>query len=405
MHKAGILESRNRPILPYIAAFFFVLTFAIKALTDGPYMRGEVSSAIAYTKYATAFVACFIGTVYMLKAGEKKFVSEFNALTLIALIFALVSFGMQLYSGKFSGSVYVELFKFYMPAALAYCMLNSLDDRILNRCMVLILVFSLIGYFIELRSLGSSALTIDFEDFNSDTESSGFAEIALMLVFYFAVTRSSNVFLIISSLFSLLAFKRLAMLVTLFVLCVRFLAPKVAERRISRKTLIVLKLLTIVFAVIWIWILLPSQERLFIDVFGKSPFSFTMGRSNSLRYLYLGGFHSYGYGSANETIYNLFGVPFEMDLAKIAIELSPAVAFIFVWLFWDLAGDNFWGLIIIGYYMLNMITSDSLNSNFSFTLAYIVIGVAGCFASGSRCISGPIPEVQSYFYEEKRNGD
>lgn len=395
MHKAEILEWRNRPIVPYIAAFFFVLTFAIKALTDGPYMRGEVSSAIAYTKYATAFVACFFGAVYMLKAGEKKFVSEFNTLTLIALIIALVSFGMQLYSGKFSGSVYVELFKFYMPVALAYCMLNSLDDRILNRCMVLILVFSLIGYFIELRSLGSSALTIDFEDFNSDTESSGFAEIALMLVFYFAVTRSSNVLLIISSLFSLFAFKRLAMLVTLFVLCVRFLAPKVAERRISRKTLFILKLLTIVFAVIWIWILLPSQERLFIDVFGKSPFSFTMGRSDSLRYLYLGGFHSYGYGSANETISNLFGVPFEMDLARIAIELSPAVAFIFVWLFWDLAGDNFWGLIIIGYYMLNMITSDSLNSNFSFTLAYIVIGVAGCCASGSRCISGPIPEVQS----------
>ena len=102
-----------------------------------------------------------------------------------------------------------------------------------------------------------------------------------------------------------------------------------------------------------------------------------MGRSDTLRYLYLGDFHSYGYGSANETVNAVFGVPFEMDLAKIAIELTPIVAIVFVWLFWDLAGDSFWGVVIIGYYMINMITSDSLNSNFAFTLAYIVIGTVG----------------------------
>lgn len=405
MYKPETLELRNRPILPLIAAFFFVLTFAIKALTDGPYMRGEISSAIAYTKYVTAFVACFIGTVYMLKAGEKKFVREFNTLTLIAIIFCLVSFGMQLYSGKFSGSVYNELFKFYMPAVLAYCMLNTLDDDILNKCMVLILIVSLIGYFIELRSLGTSALSIDFEDFNSDTESSGFSEIALMLVFYFTVTRGSLICLMVSSLFSLFTFKRLAMLVTLFVLFIRFLVPKIADIKISRKSIFVLKLLTLIFTAIWIWILLPPQEYLFIDLFGKSPFSFTMGRSASLRYLYLGGFHSYGYGSASETISNAFGVPFEMDLAKIAVELSPVVAVLFVWLFWDLVGDNFWALIVVGYYMLNMITSDSLNSNFSFTLAYIVIGVAGYGASACRHFESPTPDARSALIKEWKNGD
>lgn len=72
-----------------------------------------------------------------------------------------------------------------------------------------------------------------------------------------------------------------------------------------------------------------------------------------------------------------------MDLAKIAIELTPIVAILFVWLFWDIAGDSFWGIVIVGYYMLNMITSDSLTSNFAFTLAYIVIGTVG-----SRCADG-----------------
>ena len=36
------------PILPLVAAIFFVLTFLIKALVDDAFTRGDVSSTIAY---------------------------------------------------------------------------------------------------------------------------------------------------------------------------------------------------------------------------------------------------------------------------------------------------------------------------------------------------------------------
>lgn len=39
-----------------------------------------------------------------------------------------------------------------------------------------------------------------------------------------------------------------------------------------------------------------------------------------------------------------------------------------------MSGRIFWGVCIIGFFVLNMITSDSLTSNFSMTLAYMVIG-------------------------------
>ena len=126
-------------------------------------------------------------------------------------------------------TVYVELFKFVMPIILAYCILNALDDDEVWGCMVCVLVVSLIAYFLELRSQGASFSSIfaaDFEDFNSETESSGFAEIALMLVFYFSYVKRSRVVLVISAIFSILTFKRLAMLVTLVVLVVSALAPK-----------------------------------------------------------------------------------------------------------------------------------------------------------------------------------
>lgn len=380
MGRYQALQLRDRPILPLIAAVFFVLTFAIKAFTDGPYVRGEVSSVVAYSKYFTSIIACFAAFAYMLKIGESKFVVEFNKLMMLVVVFSVVSLTLQAMTGKLSTTVYIELFKFAMPIVLAYCILNALDDEEVRGCMVCVLFVSLVAYFFELRSQGasfSSFFSADFDDFNSETESSGFAEIALMLVFYFAYVEKSKACLIISSIFSILAFKRLAMIVTLMVLLLCIFVPKVMQVRVPKKLITVLKVLTLFTALIWVWLLLPAQEQLFTDLFGKNPSVFTMGRSDTLRYLYLGDFHSYGYGSANETINAAFGVPFEMDLAKIAIELTPIAAFLFVWLFWDLAGDSFFGVIIIGYYIINMITSDSLNSNFAFTLAYIVIGTIG----------------------------
>lgn len=379
-----LLKLEDRSVLPLLSSFFFVLTFAIKAFTDGPYIRGEVSSMVAYSKYFTALMACFASFAQLSKTGEHRFVFEFNKLLIIVFLFSGVSILMQLVTGHFSTSVYIELFKLAMPMVLAYCILNAIDDDGIWTCMVCVLVVSLIGYFLDLKSQGSSFSSLfaaDFDDFNSETESSGFAEIALMLVFYFAYSNKSKVLIIVSAIFSILTFKRLAMLTTVLVLMTCLLAPSARASKVPKKVLYFAKILTIVITILWVWLLLPQQESLFIGLFGKTPFSFTMGRSESLRYLYVGGFNSYGYGSANEVIKAVFGVPFEMDIAKIAIELSPLVACLFIWLFWDIADNKFWGFLIVCYFMLNMVTSDSLNSNFAFTLAYLAIGTVGSVKS------------------------
>ena len=164
------------------------------------------------------------------------------------------------------------------------------------------------------------------------------------------------------------------MLVAAVVLVVGLFWPGLGRRKVSRGLITFLKVATLALAALWVWLLLPEQQQLFVSIFGRTPFDFTMGRSESLRYLWSSGFQSYGYGSANETVNALFGVPFEMDLAKIAFELTPLATILFVCLFWDVAGTSLWGVLIVGYYMLNMITSDSLTSNFAFTIAYMTIG-------------------------------
>ena len=367
-------------IFNIVAVAFLILTFAIKAFTDGPYVRGEISSTVAYSKYITAAISCFAAFLIMLRNGEHHFVAEFNKLMLMVLVFAFISLVQQAYSGIVSFTTYGELIKLAMPMVLAYCILNALSYKELNRCMLAILVISFCGYLVDLHDKGASILSIfqsDFSASQSETESSGFAEIALMLSLYFAYFRTSKVALVWSTIFSILTFKRLALVVVLVAFIISVFFPRLVHTRISRRFIVALKIGTLVAVLFWYWLLLPEQEPLFVNLFGDVPAAFTMGRSDVMRYLISSDFESFGFGSANAVVNAQFGVPFEMDLIKIAIELTPLALVLFVWVFWDLTSGSFWGMFIVGYYMLNMITSDSLTSNFSFTLAYIVLGLVG----------------------------
>lgn len=391
MHAVRMSE---RPVLPLLAMGFFVLTFVIKAFTDGPYIRGEVSQAVVYSKYVTAAVACAFALMGSIGRRKRVFCREFRDLMVIVTVFTIASVFMQLLSDKFSTNVTIELVKLAMPIVLAYSMLNILSESELYRCMVAVLIVCLAGYIVELRTQGisiSSVFSASLDEGNSSTESSGFSDIALMLTFYFAFFGGKKLPLIVSAAFTVLAFKRLAMLVAVIVLVIGLFRPGLERVRVRRGAITFLKVATLALTALWVWMLLPEQQSLFVSFFGRTPLDFTMGRSESLRYLWLSNFQSYGYGSANETINALFGVPFEMDLAKIAFELTPLATVLFVWLFWNVAGMSLWGVLIVGYYMLNMITSDSLTSNFAFTIAYMVIGAinqlpefGGCGAEKSR---------------------
>ncbi len=366
------------PFLEYVAAFFFVLTFVIKAFVDDAYTAGDVSATIAYTKYATAAIACLAAFACAFKKGERVFVKEFDELLVIFMTFSVVSIILMLATGVMSTVVFFELFKFVMPIILAYSVLNAIDNKTFYRCMVIILIVSAVGYLYTLGKDNvsiSDFLNADFSTSDSATESSSFSGISLVLTFYFAFFRKRKVWLVLATAFCILTFKRLALVFAIFAFVISFVAPRLMSRRVPKKLVLVLKLVTIAVVALWAWLLLPDQQSLFISLFHKMPSAFTMGRSDTYRYLLSSGFQSYGFGSANETINAVFGMPFEMDLIKIAIELTPLVMILFVWFYWDIAGTTLWGVFIIGYFMLNMITSDSLTSNFCLTLAYVTCGL------------------------------
>lgn len=384
MMKTTFLNSKSymgptdKSILPFLTAFFFVMTFAIKAFVDDAYARGDVSAVVAYMKYLTAAFACMTGLIYAFKNGEKVFVGQFDRLLIIFVIFFLGSVVCMFATGIVSSAVFEELLRLGMPILLAYALLNSLDADMTYKCMAIVLVVSFVAYLVNLGVEGvniSDFLNANFDESDSATESSSFSGISLVLTLYFAFFRKRKLWLVLATVFCILTFKRLALVVAIIAFTVSLFFPKFMGIRISKRTLTILKVLTIVAVASWAWILLPEQENLATQLFGQDPSIFTMGRSVTYRYLLSTGFQSYGFGSANEVVTNVFGMPFEMDLIKIAFELTPFAMILFIWLFWDVAGSSLWGVVIIGFFMFNMITSDSLTSNFCLTLAYVTCGM------------------------------
>ena len=173
-------------------------------------------------------------------------------------------------------------------------------------------------------------------------------------------------------------------LVAAFIACV---FPQIKYKKISNKILLLSKIASFIAVAWWFWMLLPAQEHLFIEFFKETPFNFTSGRSGIMRWLLNSNFISFGFGSANAVVKPLFGVPFEMDFIKIAIELTPVALICFIWFFWNITRNSFWSFLIVAFYVANMITSDCLNSNFAFTLAYIVIGTVNVNCCLAHCAS------------------
>lgn len=388
--RATIRRMAHEPMLPAVAAIFFVITFAIKAFVDDRFMAGEVSAGVAYTKYATAAIACVAGLAHAFKNGEKLFVKQFNALLVIFFVFSLGSFFCMLASGVISKTVMMELMKFVIPIVLAYAVLNAVEQDTMYKCMAAVLLVSLLGYLVELARSGvniSAIFSADFTDSESATESSSFSGISLVLTFYFAYFNRRKLWLFLSAAFCVCTFKRLAILFAVVALVTSLFFPKAMSVRLPKKAITALKVATLLAVVLWAWLLLPEQDSFAAQLFGKDPRLFTMGRSATFRYLLTSCFQSYGFGSANEVVKAAFGFGFEMDLIKIAFELTPLAMILFVWLYWDVAGTTIWGVFIIGFFMLNMITSDSLTSNFVLTLAYMTCGLVEDAAPYS--IDGP----------------
>lgn len=376
--RTGLRNLANTNVFTALTMAFVVMTFGIKAITDAVFVAQDIDNVFVSSKYLTALLACFAAIVST-RGKEACFTREFSWLLLLFAVFTFISLVEMLVSGVVSMHVFNELFKLGMPVVFAYFVLNALNFRQITLCMKLILLVSIAGYLIEVNLAGATLSdvldTIDFSASYSPLESSYSAGTSIMLCLFFCYYRKNKICMLLSVIFCVAVFKRLALVFAIVAVILPFFVDM--KKNVPTKAVGAITVLFVGATALYVWLLLPEQNWLFVKYLGQDQYDFSMGRSMTMNYLLDNGFASHGFGSASEVIRAAFGMPFEMDFIKVAIELTPIATVLLIFVIVRISSCNRWGLFMAIYLLLNMLTSDSLSSNFSLALFYMSIGCIG----------------------------
>ena len=358
-----------------LIGFFFVLTYALKFITDGMFVAKEVNSIFISFKYVTMFI------VFILFAIQKRgrfnlkkmcFLKETKTICFVILSFLFLSIIFIILNGKLTMNTISLLIKMFLSISFAFVILNSLDMEDIYRYMKIILVFAILGYVLEIGIDNFSNFTLSSMNFAtsySPFESSYFAGAFLSLSAFFCYFRKEKKWMIISIIFSIRTFKRLAILFSLLLLIIPWFIK--IDSKISKKYLLCFAFIFVILTYGYNWLLEQKNADVFYDIFGQTQSEFTMTRSDRLHELSYRNFESYGYGSAATEL----GLELiEMDLVEILMELTIIGLIIFCVGYWSITNGQIYCCIFMTFHFMNFLTSHSLAGNFSWTLNFLIIG-------------------------------
>ena len=302
---------------------------------------------------------------------------------------------------------YVQISLVVLPALYALFLINLLKVSSLIKLMQLTLICTVIVYFMEpghgildFVNVGNWA-KISVIHSNSFTESDICSEVFFNLFVFFNFyknakgkeidSKSARLCYEISLIFTILCFKRLAML---FVICIAVLDKVIDWRGQISKYLV--PLLSILFTAATVL----YTEFMKGDLFpGFDVYNFTTGRDYILSLWEKIDYISYGYGSSMV----LIGRYLEMDLVQIYMELNILALFAFAFVFFKIAGTNVYSVVTMTYAFLNMLTASSLPGSLSWVIAFMTIAsVSSDKCSREQiCISEQKSRMKKMFSKKK----
>lgn len=367
-------------ILKFFNYIFFVSTFMLLSYTDAMYVsRGIKGGVVVNLKYITLFLGllvCMIQRMLESKSGKcnnkcRYYYKEFKNIFIVIYLMIFISLIYSLFSSNIPNVMFEEFFKLLLPIVYAYYVLNTLEFEKIYSAMVLILFLSIGGYILEIgidTFTISNLRQISYANSYSPFESHYSAGISIVMCAFFMYYRNNWLYSILSFLFVLLTFKRLALIFAILLL----ILPKLINlnKIVSRKWSTLIKVIIIISTVIYYNLLSPRLGDVFQVIFKDNAELVTMGRSIYINKIINGGFISSGFGST----FMFIGKSIEMDLIKILLELSIIGLILFVWYFWDITRNHLYCIIYMSFVFINLLTSHSLTNVFSWILTYIIMG-------------------------------
>lgn len=272
---------------------------------------------------------------------------------------------------------YVQISLIVLPALYAMFLINLLKLESIIKLMEITLICTVIVYFMEpghgiMDFLNvENWLNISIIHSRSFTESDICSETFFNLFLFFNFYKNAKgkkvkpkhtrMLYNISLLFTLLCFKRLAMLAAV---CIIILNRIIDWRGSVSKYLVPAVALffttsTVLYTEFMKGNLLP----------GFDIYNFTTGRDYILSLWKRINYISYGYGSSMV----LIGRYLEMDLVQIYMELNIVAVFAFACVYFKIAGTNVYSVMVMTYAFLNMLTASSLPGFLSWIVTFLTI--------------------------------
>lgn len=367
------IKVKKKNVLTNFLYVLFVVFYLIALLVWG--MGSSLSQIRYYILMAATVVA---GVDLILRKNKLRYGKNMLLVIPLGVLFLLLS--MQRASEaphEILFRTYVQISLVVLPALYALFLINLLKVSSLIKLMQLTLICTVIVYFMEpghgildFVNVGNWA-KISVIHSNSFTESDICSEAFFNLFVFFNFyknakgkeidSQSARLCYRISLIFTILCFKRLAML---FVICIVVLDKVIDWKGQISKYLVLL--LSILFTAATVLYTEFMKGNLFP---GFDVYNFTTGRNYILSLWERIDYISYGYGSSMV----LIGRYLEMDLVQIYMELNILALFAFAFVFFKIAGTNVYSVMTMTYAFLNMLTASSLPGSLSWVIAFITI--------------------------------
>lgn len=367
------LKVKKKNVLTDFLYVLYVVYYLVALLVWG------MGSSISQIRYYILIVATVVtGFDLILRKNKLQYGKNMLLVIPLGVLFLLLS--MQRASEvhhEILFRTYVQISLVVLPALYALFLINLLKMSSLIKLMKFTLFCTIIIYFMEpghgiLDFINiSNWAKISVIHSNSFTESDICSEVFFNLFVFFNFyknargkeidSQSARICYRISLIFTIMCFKRLAML---FVICIVVLDKIIDWRGQISKYLV--PLMAILFTASTILYTKFMKGDLFP---GFDVYNFTTGRDYILSLWKRIDYISYGFGSSMV----LIGRYLEMDLVQIYMELNVLALFVFAFVFFKIAGTNVYSVTTMTYAFLNMLTASSIPGSLSWILAFITI--------------------------------
>ena len=369
----------SRSILDGVNFLLFCLMMFVKAYGDAALAQKTTLSFSDDIKYVIMILATGMMFLRLVYGGKlkSKLVREFKSFISLMGIWLVISLILAPnfdYPVHFTVKYWIYIL---IPFFYSFAAASVLDSGAIEKYFKAALVICFGIYLFE--EIGLDSFTSDnfslisFADSFSPFESSYSAGSAIMLCMYFGYNREKNrPWLILSTVFCLLIFKRAAIIMALVCLILPRFVDK--DRIVSRKWVFVQGAAAVILTVLTAWLLSPDYYQKLEAFFDMDLNQFTQGRVAMYGLLVRGGYRPAGLGSSMDFLGNMMGkYGMELELIQLLWEVTIVVLLAFIVYCYRLTRRNFYCVLVIDYALFNMLMSSSLAAPFEWLLLYLMI--------------------------------